>query len=146
MNEAAEQRFWSKVDARGDCWTWTACLVGGYGQFNNQRTKYPAHRVAYELLVGPIPHGLVIDHLCRNRACVNPDHLQPVTIQTNTLRGVSRQAVHARRTHCPQGHPYDKVNTMLHPVASASRGVRYERNCRECRRRRRHERYQLTGQ
>jgi hypothetical protein len=75
--------------------------------------------------VGPIPRGLVIDHLCRNTICVNPDHMQVVTVRENTLRGNTFQARNLRKTHCPQGHPYDQANTYLH---------RGKRHCRICQR------------
>ncbi len=94
---AREVDFWSHVDATGDCWEWTAYRnPAGYGHF----TKKYAHRVAYETLVGPIPAGLQIDHLCRNTSCVNPDHLEPVTPRENTLRSPA-----SRPRQCPQGHP-----------------------------------------
>ncbi|HEY7824270.1 MAG TPA: HNH endonuclease signature motif containing protein [Acidimicrobiia bacterium] len=84
-------RFWNKVDASGDCWEWIGATAGnGYGKINVKgRDHYPefAHRVGWELLVGPIPDGLVIDHLCRNTLCVNPDHLEPVTHKVNVRRG-----------------------------------------------------------
>jgi hypothetical protein len=72
------------------------------------------HRVSYEAFKGPIPDGLTIDHLCRNRACVNPEHLEPVTMRVNCLRGESPAAVHARKTHCPKGHEYSAENTYRH--------------------------------
>ena len=94
-----EERFWSKVDATGDCWLWTAALnSGGYGAFRSR----PAHRVAYELLVGPIQDTL--DHLCRNRRCVNPDHLEPVSSVENVMRGESIAARNARKATCQRGH------------------------------------------
>src|SRR6185369_13442505 len=84
---AAQERFWSKVDASGDCWIWRGTDDGkGYGVMHLGRTTTTAHRFAYTLLVGPIPPGLQIDHLCRNRACVNPDHMEPVTQRVNSLR------------------------------------------------------------
>jgi hypothetical protein len=107
-----EERFWSKVDRRGagECWEWLACRSDGYGQFYPYHsTAVLAHRYSYELLVGPIPDGLQLDHLCRNRACVNPAHLEPVTQRVNILRGYGRGAIQARQTTCSQGHPFDKV-------------------------------------
>ena len=95
-----EVRFWAKVDVGHPlgCWTWIAGRTsrgyGSFGQGGPKRRVY-AHRYAYELLVGPIPDGLVIDHLCRNPSCVNPDHLEPVTHQENCRRGVA--GVLARR-------------------------------------------------
>jgi hypothetical protein len=110
---AAEHRFWPKVnkDAPNGCWEWTAFLLrGGYGQFvfRDGSTKLiRSHRFAYELLVGPIPDGLVLDHLGRNRACVNPDHLEPVTNAENIARG-SR----ATQTHCKRGHELSPENLL----------------------------------
>ena len=95
------------------CWLWSAATdPRGYGRLRvgntrTGRTMVWAHRVVWELLVGPIGAGLQIDHLCRNPACVNPAHLEPVTPQVNTLRGNSLSAIRARRTHCPRGHEYD---------------------------------------
>lgn len=99
--------FWLRVEPTGFCWDWKGSLTyQGYGQFSVNRSKtVRAHRFAYELLVGEIPRGLVIDHLCRNRACVNPDHLLPVTSKHNVLVGFGPTAVNARRTHCTKGHP-----------------------------------------
>lgn len=107
-----DERFWSKVDASGPCWEWTAGVgVGGYGRFalsrlNDKTRCVYAHRYSYELLVGEIPEGLVIDHLCRNRKCVNPDHLEPVTQQENVLRGNGVTATNAKKDRCPKNHPY----------------------------------------
>src|SRR5690348_1907218 len=108
-----EQRFWAKVDRRGpgECWTWQATQTNGYGQFKIDGKQRYAHRVSYELTVGPIPDGLQIDHLCRNRACVNPAHMEPVTPRVNTLRGIGGAAARAARTHCPRGHAYTAENT-----------------------------------
>ncbi len=121
------ERFWAKVDktAENGCWNWTAGKIPqGYGQFNlTHKTACKAHRFAYIALVGPIPDGLVLDHLCRNRACVNPDHLEPVTQGTNARRG-DAGAHNASKTHCPAGHPYSDANTE-----HARRG----RRCRTCR-------------
>ena len=101
------ERFWIKVKESDSCWEWTASkTAGGYGQFNigNNKNVY-AHRLAYELLVGQIPEGLVIDHLCRNRACVNPDHLEPVTVDENLSRGRGQSQVLHHLGVCANGHP-----------------------------------------
>jgi hypothetical protein len=88
-----------------------------------------AHRFAYSVLVGPIPDGLQIDHLCRNEMCVNPEHLEPVTQRINMLRGTGPQAVNAQKTHCPKGHPLSGNNVYAHTVrATGTPG----RRCRTC--------------
>lgn len=85
-----QRRFWERVDKkRSGCWVWTGHVAGGdYGQIKVNGVSVMVHRYAYELLVGPIPDGLQIDHLCRNRRCVNPKHLEPVVARTNVLRSV----------------------------------------------------------
>lgn len=94
-------RFWSKVDKSGTCWLWTASIrATGYGQFRVGKRTRDAHRVAWELTNGSVPDGLQLDHLCRNRACVRPDHLEPVTQRENILRGTAPTAVNAVKTHC----------------------------------------------
>lgn len=104
------RRFWEKVDASGDCWEWTAAKnLQGYGKMKLPGGFQQAHRLSYELLVGPIPDGLVIDHLCRNRACVNPDHMEPVTMRENWSRGFSPSAKISRTNHCRCGHEYDRI-------------------------------------
>jgi hypothetical protein len=90
----APERFWAKVDRRGDdeCWPWLGAVnPNGYGAFQWDGGQY-AHRFAYELQIGPIPEGLTLDHLCRVRHCVNGAHLEPVTGQENTLRGYQARA------------------------------------------------------
>lgn len=123
------QGFWEKVDKTEGCWNWTACLSDrGYGLF--RRTEYGtrAHRIAWSLLRGPIPEGAVIDHLCRNRRCVNPDHLEPVGVRVNTLRSpLAITAINAAKTHCIRGHEFTSENTYLPP-----RGAGRYRDCRKC--------------
>ncbi len=110
-----KERFWSKVNIRSaeECWEWTASKNKGYGQFwrvvDKKRKRCEAHRVAYEYLIGPIPAGLVIDHLCRNPGCVNPAHMDTVTSRENVLRGIGIPANNRRKKNCPQcGGQYTK--------------------------------------
>ncbi len=94
------------------CWEWTAYKNrDGYGQFNVGGQIIPAHRWSYEYCFEPIPSSLQLDHLCRVRHCVNPSHLEPVTRRENIQRGKSGQ-FNAQKTHCPQGHPYEGVNSL----------------------------------
>lgn len=119
--EPLAERFWFNVDKSGDCWEWTAGHSGnGYAQFQVGERPHPAHRIAYLLLIGPIPDGLVLDHLCRNINCVNPAHLEPVTRVENIQRGENHWR---NKTHCPQGHEYTPENTYVY---------RGRRQCRTC--------------
>ncbi len=124
-------RFWKNINRTPDgCWEWTAsCYANGYGSFYVNRKKIKAHRFAYETLVGIIPLDLEIDHICRNRKCVNPAHMELVTRSENIRRGllpeIGRQYQESK-THCPKGHPYDDENTYLRPD-------RPGRDCRLCR-------------
>jgi hypothetical protein len=96
----------------GPCWIWEGPrTTKGYGRICIAGKDTQAHRLAYELFVGPIPVGLTIDHLCRVHECVNPRHLEAVTNRENLLRGHGACAEHARKTHCPRGHAYDEANT-----------------------------------
>jgi len=93
------------------CWLWLGSVNGkGYGRLYSNGKLVLAHRFSYELHVGPIPTGLVMDHLCRNSYCVNPAHLEPVTQRENVLRGESLVAKKARQTHCKAGHEFTKGN------------------------------------
>lgn len=125
-----EERFWVKVDAEGDCWEWTAYRnPDGYGYFGiTSRDVRMAHRWSWEHLVGLIPAGMQIDHMCRNRGCVNPDHLRVVTLVDNVLLGEGPPARNARKTHCPEGHAYagDNVRVYARPSGTPSR------YCRAC--------------
>ncbi len=129
FDNAITARFWASVDASGDCWTWNGPSANGYGRFHignqNRPKRTAAHRFAYELLVGPIPSCLEIDHLCRNKLCVNPDHLEPTTRRINELRAYTFISENVRKTHCPYGHPYNAANTHL-------RGPNRHRSCRAC--------------
>jgi hypothetical protein len=101
------------VNANG-CWVWLGKITGrGYGAIPVGKTNHVAHRVFYERANGVIPDGLVLDHLCRNIRCVNPDHLEPVTSKENTLRGIGPTAINAMKTHCPKGHLYSDGNLRL---------------------------------
>lgn len=95
------------------CWLWTGSVASGtgYGVFTVRHEHVHAHRFAYELWVAPIPEGLHSDHLCRNRACANPDHIEPVSQRVNSLRGVGIFAQNARKTTCDNGHSLTEVNT-----------------------------------
>jgi hypothetical protein len=112
------------------CWIWTGGILRtryqGYGRIKIDGKQCRAHRVGYELLIGKVPAGLVLDHLCRTPACVNPDHLEPVTSGENVLRGAGPPAMHARQTHCLVGHEFSGVNLGVSP-----QGYRY---CKECKR------------
>lgn len=128
VTPAVTERFWPKVIEQGDCWVWTAAKIGrkgdGYGHFaqGGPSKMILAHRWAYESMVGPIPEGLELDHLCRNKSCVRPDHLDPVTHAVNIERNPNAINNTGRLiTHCPQNHPYDEANT------------RWYRGCRACR-------------
>ncbi len=124
------ERFLSFVEpvTESGCWIWTSGMRGAYGRFplpgrGNGSTQ--AHCWAYEHFKGTIPDGYEIDHLCRVHCCVNPDHLEPVTHRVNVLRGVSKLAEQARRTHCPQGHLLSGPNLLMR-----NRGK--SRSCRIC--------------
>lgn len=115
-----------KLGARG-CWLWQGAQNGhGYGALNVAGKQRGAHRVVYELLRGPIPTGLTLDHLCRRRHCVNPDHLEPVTIKENLRRGNGSTGRCFRKTRCKRGHAFTDENTY--------RPKRGGRICRACRR------------
>lgn len=132
------ERFWTKVHKTETCWLWTAQKnQGGYGRVKVHGKSWVAHRYAYEMLVGPIPVGAVLDHTCRVRHCVNPRHLEPVTHAENVRRGNGgrRPGPGARKsgrprnpdgsfTHCPQEHPMSGTNLYVRPS-----GVR---DCRKC--------------
>lgn len=135
MSKSITERFWSKVDKGGPipahaphlgpCWEWQKSTnPKGYGLFYVGQRMIFAHRFAWESENGPIPSGLVTDHLCRNRPCVNPAHLEPVTNRENILRGDGPSALSARATQCEKGHDLSGTNL------GHDRGWRYCKSCR----------------
>ena len=122
------QRLFAKIKiSENGCWLWQASILksGGYGQISFGGKPCRAHVVAYELFNGPVPEGCELDHLCRTPACVNPEHLDPVTHRENLLRAPSSiPAINSRKTHCVKGHPYDSANTYLSKLN--------QRRCRMC--------------
>lgn len=121
------ERFWRYVNKTPTCWLWTGATISGYGKWNRPNgVQGRAHRLTYEWLVGQIPAGLQLDHLCKTPACVNPTHLEPVTGTENKRRSDSLATLNAAKTHCKRGHPFDEANTwMSHDGA---------RHCRTCNR------------
>jgi hypothetical protein len=143
MRRTPAERFWAKVDRSGGptaCWPFTAYInPKGYGRFAHGKATL-AHRVAYLLLVGPIPAGLDLDHTCHNpdactpgpscphRRCCNPAHLSPTTNRANVRRGGSPAGRRARQTHCLRGHAFTAANTWTDRY-----GRRYCRTCHRIR-------------
>ncbi len=125
-----QDRFWAKVEVHqpAGCWEWTGTVLGdGYGQFSIWRVgAFMSHRLAYSLLVSNVPTDMQIDHLCRNRSCCNPDHLQPVSGITNMRRGYSPFGINAKKTHCKNGHEFTPENTFYFPSQNG------KRTCRAC--------------
>lgn len=115
-----------KINTVSGCWEWQHGIRGslGYGAFWFNGKQHNAHRFSYEIFKGKIPENLVIDHLCKNPKCVNPNHLEVVTTKENLLRGNTFQAKNAKKTHCPRGHEYNKENTYI-----SKRGYR---QCKKC--------------
>jgi hypothetical protein len=128
------ERFFEKVERDGEfgCWHWIGARdKKGYGRFRVGRRMHPAHRVAHELLRGPIPAGMTIDHTCRNTGCVNPLHFDIVTLRDNVRRGSN-----SLKKVCPQGHEYTEENTLKR---------RGKRECRRCERDRSERRRRKQG-
>lgn len=131
INKNIEQRFWKNVNKTDSCWLWRGTRSSkGYGQFVVNGKQLRAHRFAYELLVGPIPEGLQLDHVkaagCTNRCCVNPAHLEPVTARENLLRSdLTVASINAAKTHCKWGHALHGENIYWRRDG--------RRQCRTCR-------------
>lgn len=109
----------------GECRVWLRSKAKGYGTLHVDGAMRQAHGVSYETFVGTIPAGCELDHLCRNRSCINPAHLEPVTHRENVLRGASPTAENAAKTHCPQGHAYVGDNVRIEKLTGW-------RTCRVC--------------
>lgn len=124
------KRFVSKfvVNKKSGCWVWQASKRDGYGRYHHDNKWTQAHRYAYEKLCGEIPPNLQIDHICRNRACVNPNHMEIVTQQENIRRGKSPFIINSQRTHCINGHEFNTENTII--------DANGYRRCRACHRKR----------
>lgn len=129
--EQRAKKFWSQVDKTESCWNWKRGLRNGYGApwFKGRKSEY-AHRISYELLVGKIPKGMEIDHLCRNRACCNPSHLEVVSAKENTLRGIGITAINSKKTKCINGHLFTLINTYKYKTKDGF----IKRYCRVCNR------------
>jgi hypothetical protein len=137
LHDSITKRFWNKVEKTTSCWNWTGSIKkSGYGRFHlTHSLGVPAHRISYELTKGRIPKGLVLDHLCRNRHCVNPDHLEIVTVGENVKRGIGFAFTNSIKTHCKHGHGFTEDNIYW------SRGWRH---CLRCMRENSRGRYRIT--
>ena len=132
LTEKQIENFWNKVTFTGFCWEWHRLDKTGYGRYTfwnapaQKVQSIMAHRVAWFLLIGEEPSGM-LDHLCRNRSCVNPDHLEPISNRENILRGYAPAAINARKTHCIRGHELSGDNLLVYPNSNG-------RRCRMCKR------------
>lgn len=131
MDERLVTHFWNAVQkAEEGCWLWKRAVSvnGGYGVFSINCKQFRAHRVAYSLTHGSLRPDMSLDHLCRNTKCVNPAHLEAVSIGTNVLRGNAPTAINARKTNCKNGHAFSESNTAL--IRRKDGGI--SRRCRIC--------------
>jgi hypothetical protein len=134
-DERLPARFWEKtvIECATGCWLWVACKQkpGGYGKYQVGYSTRLAHREAYRVLISEVERGLQLDHLCRNRACVNPSHLEPVSHRENQLRGEGFVARNSQKTHCPMGHELVGDNLDANSLARGRRDCRLCRNTRK---------------
>jgi len=126
--EKKNVRFWKhiQIDNASGCWIWNGTIRNGYGRVHYKKGFKTAHRVVYEKLIGTIPEGMTLDHLCRNRSCVKPNHLEVTDMRTNVLRGFGATAINARKTKCKRGHLLRGKNVYWLPNGGG-------RACRKCR-------------
>lgn len=124
-SQNVRERFEQQFEKTDTCWNWKGAeSATGYGKMSVNNQPKLAHRVSYEIHKGPLQGWDVLDHLCRNRMCVNPDHLEKVSPRENVRRGTSPSAINAAKTHCSNGHPFDEKNTRHTPKG--------HRKCRKC--------------
>ncbi len=119
------QEIFGNTEVIDSCWKWMGSMYkSGYGKIGKR--GYPVHRIAYQLVKNEVPRDMCLDHLCKNRDCINPDHLEVVTLVDNVMRGDSQHAINARKTHCKNGHEFTTANTYR-------RRDRRTRECKTCR-------------
>ena len=137
FTDTDKERFWSKVHIPDlfSCWEWQAGRnSNSYGVFWVNRKLAYAHRIIYQLMIGSIPDNLTIDHLCRNKRCVNPSHIELVTIGENVRRNGGPSAQNAKKESCLRGHKFTSGNTIIKSYFNQAGDVRYKRSCRTCKR------------
>ena len=136
------KRLLSSMGHPDECWNWTGHIgKNGYSYCCYKGKNTTAYRASWEHLIGPIPQGYEIDHLCKNPKCVNPLHLEPVTPYINNMRSNSAAAKCSRKTHCINGHAFDKDNTKM----ISRKNGKFDRRCKICHRNRENNRRHLVA-